>query len=374
MEIAMNYTYKFRIYPNERQIVAIQKNFGCCRYVFNYFLDREIKAYKENKKYYTFFENAAELTKLKKELQWLTEADSRSLQISLKNLDNAYQNFFRAKRNGKQANLPNFKEKHEKKDSYTTMCANNSIRVLDNAVKLPKLGIVKCKVSKKVTGNIQRATISQSTSGKYFVSLFCTEANYEKFPSTGKAVGVDIGIKDLVITSDGRRFHSDRYLEAAKKKLAKLQRELSRKTKDSANWEKTRIKIARVYEHIVNQRNDTIHKMTTELVRNYDVLCVEDLDAKKIKRNPGVSKYACEVSFSEIKRQLIYKAAWNNKRIVTVSRWFPSSQTCSECGIQWSGIKDMSVRMWICPNCNAIHDRDVNAAKNILNEGLKSLF
>lgn len=370
----MNYTYKFRIYPNKQQQVMIQKIFGCCRFVFNHFLNKEIEAYKNSKTYLNYFNNAAELTKLKKELPWLTEADSRALQSSLKDLDNAYQNFFRLVRAGKQANLPKFKEKHEKKDSYTTICANNSITIVGNkAVKLPKLGIVKCQISKRVTGTIKHASISQSSAGKYFVSIYCTDSDYIKAHKSGKAVGIDIGIKDLITTSDGQRFHNEKFLEQSKKKLAKLQRSLSRKTKDSANWKKVRMKLARQHEHIVNQRNDSIHKMTTELIRNYDVLCIEDLDAKKIKHNSGVSKYACDVSFSEIKKQLIYKALWNDKKVITVDRWFPSSQTCSECGIRWTGIKDMSIRMWTCPNCNAIHDRDVNAAKNILAEGIKQI-
>lgn len=281
----MEYSYKFRIYPNKAQIDLIQRTFGCCRFIYNHYLAQRMEQYKTTGKSPTRFQQDKDMTQLKQELEWLREPDKCALQNALKNLDVAYQNFFRGVKSGKHAGYPKFKSKRDRHRSYKTTNNGSTISVVGNKVKLPKLGLVKCAVSKEVKGRILSATISQAPSGKYFVSICCTDVYIEPLPKTGAVVGVDLGIKDLAITSDGVKYPNNKYTYKAEKKLARLQRQLSRKSKGSHNREKARIKVARLHEHIANQRRDNMQKITTELVRNYDVICIEDLNAKGMVRN-----------------------------------------------------------------------------------------
>ncbi|WP_346938105.1 IS200/IS605 family element RNA-guided endonuclease TnpB [uncultured Clostridium sp.] len=356
-----NKAYKFRIYPTEEQKILIQKTFGSCRFVYNRFLGLKIEMYKEEKKSLSYGQCCKQLTELKKEYEWLKEVDSDALQKELKNLNQAYENFFK-----RHTGFPKFKSKKNNHKSYTAT-QNRTMEVRGNLIKLPKLKWIKAKVHREVKGRILNATISQNPNGKYYVSL-CCEEDIKELPLNDSQVGVDLGISDLAILSNGIKFGNPRFIKQSEKKLAKEQRKLAKMEYGSNNYNKQKIKVANIHEHIKSQRKDYLNNITSYLVNNFDLVCLEDLSSSNLMKNKNLSKAIADVSWFEFNRQLEYKCDWYGKKISKIDKWFPSSQICSDCGHR-DGKKALNIREWVCPICGVIHDRDINASINILNEG-----
>lgn len=372
----MHKAYRYRLYPNKEQITLINKTIGSSRFVFNHFLDKWNNYYKETKKSLGYHECATLLTRLKSELEWLKEVDSTALQQSLKHLDTSFKNFFRElKKGNSNQGLPQFKKKHGPNQSYKTV---STIKIEGDHIQLPKLGWVKFANSRQFEGKIVSATVRRNPTGKFFVSVLVDE-HISELAQTGSKIGIDLGIAYFAYSSEGKSYENPQWYRSMQQKLAKEQRKLSRRYEvakkskrpltDCKNYQKQRLKVNEIHESITNSRNDYLHKLSTELVKNHDIICMEDLNVKGMMKNHKLAKAISEVSWTKFKDMVAYKCAWYGKKLVSVNAQY-TSQTCFECGhISKENRKTQSG--FDCVKCGHTANADLNASKNILKRGLQ---
>ena len=368
-----NRAYKFRIYPNDAQKILFARTFGCVRMVYNHWLDRKIKQYEENKANVTYTVCAKEMAEMKKTeaYAFLREVDSIALQQSLRHLDTAFQNFFKQPKTG----FPRFKSKKRNKSSYSTICINGNITISNGYLKLPKIGQVRLKQHRAVPNGyrLKSVTVSQTPGGKYYASiLFQYEDQVqEKEKEMQRFLGLDFSMHELYRDSNGNEPAYPRYYRKAEKKLAREQRRLSKMQKGSNNRGKQRIKLAKLHEKVSNQRKDFLHKQSRQITNAYDCICIEDLDMKAMSRSLNFGKSVSDNGWGMFTTFLKYKLEEQGKKLVKVDKFFASSQICSACGYKNTKTKNLALRKWDCPQCGIHHDRDVNAAINIRNEGMR---
>ncbi len=360
----MNKAYKFRIYPTKEQQVLFAKTFGCARFIYNKMLADKIEHYKLTGKKLS---NTPAM--YKSEFEWLKEVDSLALANAQLNLQTAYSNFFKNPKTG----FPKFKSKHRNKKSYTTNNQKGSIALIDGYIKLPKVGLVKVKQHRQIPSDyvLKSATVSQTSSGKYYVSVLFEYENQVQQIEPQTFLGLDFSMHELYVDHNGNEPAYPRYYRQAEQKLAKEQRKLSKMQKGSNNRNKQRAKVARLHEKTANQRRDFLHKQSRQIANAYDCVCIEDLDMKAMSQSLHFGKSVADNGWGMFTTYLKYKLEEQGKQLIKVDKFFASSQTCHVCGYKNPETKDLSVRAWDCPDCGKHHDRDVNAAINIRNEGMR---
>jgi len=382
--------YKCRLYPNKKQAALIEKSFGCCRMVYNLALELSIAYYQLHKddpseemaeahkalhtdcqkKRLSAYDLMKMLPKWKSALPWLKDVSAHSLQQSIRDLDRAYQNFFRRVKRGEKPGFPKWKSKKSHTQSFRMTADGRAVRVIDDRhVKLPKLGKVRCRITQPIEGRILSATIKRVPSGKYYVIICCTDVPDPQMPMGDiQVMGIDAGLRDLMIRSDGVKVPNPRFARRMKRKVRREQRKLSRRKKGSANWHKQRVKVAKLNERIANQRQDYIHKATTEIVKASMAVATESLNVSGMAKDRHIAYSVGDASMAEAIRQIEYKCRWYGRDFVKVDRWFPSSKTCGNCGEVFKDLK-RGDKHWTCPSCGTRHDRDLNAARNIARQG-----
>ena len=366
----INYAYKVRIYPTKNQQEKLKKQFGAVRFVYNSVLAK-FKQCDEAKFKFNASDRIKYIVNLKHEFSWLKESDSAALQQSVRDLNTALDRYYK-----KLNKVPKFKSKKNNHQSFRTPCNGGAAGIIDSShLKIPKIGILKfCKSKKQeIVGKILSITISYYTStNKYFASI-SVEKEVKPLDETNECCGIDLGIKHFLTLSNGTKVENPRFFDKSEAAIAKANQKLSRKTLYSNNYYKAKRHLALLHEKIANQRNDFLHKLSRDIINDNQIICIEDLSVKDMLREKYLAKSIQDVSWSKFIVMLKYKALWADRILIQVDRFYASSQTCSNCGYTNSDVKNLSIREWICPECGTHHDRDINASKNILNEGLKSL-